>query len=999
MKKDRGIYLLLSVIVGTAIAFTTHERPQTGPPPEVVWADSVYESMSEQERLGQLFMIRAHSDKGEAHERQVRELIRKYKVGGLCFFQGTPERQVALINDYQEIASPLPLMVAIDGEWGLGMRLKNSTISFPKQLTLGAIRDNRLIYEMGAEIARQLKLVGVHVNFAPVADVNNNPANPVINERSFGEDRLNVAVKSYNYARGMEDHGIMACAKHFPGHGDTDVDSHHDLPVIRHPLSRLDSVELFPFRVLAEKGIGSMMVAHLHVPTFDERENRPTTLSYNTVTRLLQQGLGFDGLIFTDALEMKGVTKHFAPGEVEAEALLAGNDVLLLPEDIEAAFREIRAYLKAGKLQWKELEKSIKKILRAKYRLGLRRFEPLREDSLRARLNTGEAIALKRQLLAEALTLVRNPNDLIPFRDISGMQVASLSIGAEAPTPFQKRLLDYKQMPVLQTDKSVSKREAEQLLQQLEAAELVIVGLHGMSSSARRDFGISSSTRRLLYDLSQRKKVVLSVFGNPYSLRYFDRIPWVLQAYEESPEMQALAAEALFGALPIKGRLPITASEKSAFGKGVFTRQLSRFGYAPPESMGMDSATLGKIDRLMEKAIATRATPGGVVLVAKNNKIVYERAFGHHTYEAEKKVDKHDLYDLASLTKIASATLAVMKLYEQGKVALDTPMVRYLPNLEGTDKAELCLRDIMAHRAGLKDWIPFYKQTIYKNRRRRVRHRSAFYRSKAEQGYSLEVAEDLYLRNDIADSIFQAIRRSPLRPSPGYNYSDLGFYLIAEMVEALSGMPLDEYVDRHFFQPLGLQTACYRPLEQFPKARIAPTEKDRYFRLQTIHGYVHDMGAAMLGGVSGHAGLFADAKDVAILLQMLLNGGHYGGQRFLQAHTIRTFAHRHPEGTRRGLGFDMRQLDPSKWINLPADASKATFGHTGFTGTCAWADPEEELVYVFLSNRTFPTMNNYKLNKLRTRRRILSTVYEAIDQYQYFTALSTGSKERLAKKH
>ncbi len=957
--------------------------------PATAWADSVYNTMTETERLGQLFMIRAHSDLGPEHIQSVETQIKKYKVGGLCFFQGTPERQVELINQYQKLAEPVPLMMAIDGEWGLGMRMKSSTISFPRQLTLGAIQDNSLIYEMGTEIARQMKLAGIHVNFAPVADVNNNAANPVINNRSFGEDRMNVAAKSWRYAQGMQDNGMMACAKHFPGHGDTDVDSHYDLPVIRHDYGRLDSIELFPFRQLAKQGIGSMMVAHLNVPALDEREKRPTTLSYNTITNLLKEGLEYEGIVFTDALEMKGVTKHFESGEVEAEALVAGNDILLLPEDMEAAYREIRNYIEAGKLSWEELAPRVKKVLRAKYELGLQQFEPLRTDSLRERLNTDDALVLKRKLLANALTLVRNPNDLLPFRQLEGIKMASLSINASKVTPFQDRLQEYKKMPALQCGQAPSEREQARIIAELSKADIAIVGLHDMSSRASNDFGISGAARRMLQQLQQKTKVVLVVFGNPYSLKFFDEQEWVLEAYEDSPMMQHLAAEALFGARAIKGRLPITASPKSAFGDGVITGKLARFGFAPPASVGMDAATLAKIDEIAEQAIEARATPGCVVLVAKDQQIVYKKAFGHHTYSGAQPVHADDIYDLASVTKIAAATLAVMWLQEANQIHLDTPIVHYLPELEGTNKAQLRLRDIMAHQAGLEDWIPFYKQTLVHTRKGRILHSRDFFRRMPEPGFSTEVAPDMYLRDDFKASLFQQIFDSSVDDNPRYKYSDLGFYLIAKMVDRLTGMPLDEFTRRLFYKPMGLETATYRPLERFEPIDIAPTEIDNYFRKQALRGYVHDMGSAMLGGVSGHAGLFSNAQDLAAIMQMLLNGGLYSDQQLLNAETIEAFAQRHPKSTRRGIGFDMRQLDPSKWINLPADASDAAFGHTGFTGTCAWADPEENLVFVFLSNRTFPDMNNYRLNKLRTRHRILSTVYEAIEQYEYLTDANT----------
>ncbi len=978
MKKPTTLYLSLALL---ALCTTLH-----GQSPAHIWADSLYATLSEQERLGQLFMIRAHSDKGPAHVADVKAQIEKYKVGGLCFFQGTPKAQVQLINEYQAMASPVPLMMAIDGEWGLGMRMKATTMSFPKQLTLGAIQDNRLIYDMGAEIARQMKVAGIHVNFAPVADVNNNPANPVINNRSFGEDRLNVAAKSWRYAQGMQDHGVMACAKHFPGHGDTNVDSHYDLPVINHGLDRLDSIELFPFRELAKRGIGSMMVAHLNVPTLDARENRPTTLSYGTVTRLLKEGLEYDGLIFTDALEMKGVTKHFESGQVEAEALVAGNDVLLLPEDMEAAFSEIRKYLADGRLSWEQLEHSIKKVLRAKYELGVTQFEPLSTDELHEQLHTDDAYQLKRELLANALTLVRNPEGLIPFQDLSATKMAALDIGRSTASPFQQRLLEYRQMPTFQAPASLPLDQQRKLMRELSQADVVIVGLHNMNKSAEQQFGISGNAREFLRVLNEQTKVVLTVFGNPYSLQYFDDIPWVLEAYEEEEDMQALAAEGLFGARAFRGRLPVTASPISRFGDGVITRPIGRFGFAPPQEAGMDAATLAEIDGIVEEAIAERATPGCVVLVAKDEKIVLKKAYGYHTYAKEQRVQEDDVYDLASITKIAASTLAVMKLAEQGLADLDAPLANYLPQLAGTNKAALTLRDIMAHRAGLKDWIPFYQRTVARNGKRMVRDKT-LYRAAAEPGFSTAVAPQLFLKDDFRMAIFQEIYDSPVDERPRYKYSDLGFYLIADLVERLSGQPLDQFVKGHFYQPLNLESAGFNPMLRGFADRIPPTEIDDYFRLQAVRGYVHDMGAAMLGGVSGHAGLFSNAKDLAVLMQMLLNGGSYGGEQLLAAETIRQFTSRHPKSTRRGIGFDMKQLDHSRWMNLPPEAANGTFGHTGFTGTCTWADPEQNLVFVFLSNRTYPDMSNFKLNKLGTRRRILSVIYESIAQYEQQTAM------------
>lgn len=978
--------LAISFMIGLMFIISTQSSSyDTSPTPnealrEKQWVDSIYAAMTLDERIGQLFMIRAHSDKGAEYAEKVARQIQKYQVGSLCFFQGTPDVQVKLINQYQTLNRHVPLMIAMDAEWGLGMRMKSSTISFPRQLTLGAIQDNRLIYEMGKTVADQLKRAGVHINFAPVADVNNNAANPVINTRSFGEDRYNVAVKSYMYMKGMQDNGVMACAKHFPGHGDTDVDSHLDLPVIKHDRNRLDSVELYPFQVLAEQGIGSFMVAHLSVPTFEKRPNRPTSLSRPTITGLLREEMGYDGLIFTDALEMKGVTKYFEPGEVEAEALLAGNDILCLPEDIAASFERIKEYIYDGKIEQSQIEESVKRVLRAKYQLGLIKFTPIPEENIRTELNNSKALALKQQLFEQAITLVRNSNNLLPFKQVDSLSVASLALGTQKKTVFQERLDDYMSMPHYQTDKNVTSADMRSLMQQLEGREIVIVSLNGLSGYASRNFGITETERQFIKQLAARKKVILVHFGNPYALKYFDDLQWLINANDEDPLAQDVAAQAIFGAISMRGRLPVTASPLSKFNTGITTNQTYRLGFSYPESVGLNSDTLARIDALMQEAIRGNATPGGVVLVAKDGKIVYQKAFGHHTTSRSKSVKTDDIYDLASITKIAASTISVMKLQEQGKISIYQPLERYVDNATGTNKADLTLLDIMAHRAGLRSWIPFYEQTIAGAARGSASISSNFYSRRPAGNFQAKVTDQLYLRKDFQDSIWQQIYSSEISPVKDYVYSDLGYYMIAEMIAQQTGKTIDEYVQETFYQPLGLKTATYNPLNEFDKSRIVPTEEDRYWRNQKVHGYVHDMGAAMLNGVSGHAGLFANAQDVAVLMQMLLNMGYYGGQQYLTPATIQLFTTRHPDETRRGIGFDMLELSPDKEPNLSTKASERTFGHLGFTGTATWADPDQNLVFVLLTNRTYPSMRNNKFSKLDYRPRIQEIVYNALEQ-------------------
>lgn len=947
-------------------------------PQETQWVDSVFQSLNPDQRLGQLFMVRAHSNFGADHVRKVEQLITNHHIGGLCFFQGTPEEQLRLTERYQR-RSNLPLLVSMDAEWGLGMRMPASTISFPKQLALGALQDNRLIYEMGAEIARQLKRMGVHVSFSPVVDINNNPENPVIGTRSFGEDRYNVTVKSYMYMKGLQDHGVMACAKHFPGHGDTDVDSHKDLPVIPFERSRLDSVELYPFRALVQHGVGSVMVAHLEVPALDDRQNRPTTLSQSTVSNLLREDLRFDGLIYTDALDMKGVTKYFDPGAVEAEALLAGADVLLLPEDIPAAVRTIRAYVADGKIDQERIDRSIKRILLAKYRLGLFQPRNLPAANLRSDLNQSAAVDLKQQLYEHSLTLVRATPNLLPIGPLDSLNLAALAIGTRQRNTFQNRLADYSSIDLLQTANSLSAAAQEELFQRLRKEDLVIVSFHASGKSFLEPVDVQNSVVNLLTRLQEQTQVLVTVFGSPYALEKLDALDNVLVAYSNEEMAQDVAAQGIFGAIPISGRLPVTASRRSHFNSGVVTQKNFRMGYAAPIRVGLSGDQLERqVDDIVAEAIEEKATPGCVVLVARKGQIVFEKAYGHHTYARKRPVKTDDLYDLASVTKIAASTMAVMDLFERGLVDIHDPIGEYLPQLKATNKGRLVISDILAHRAGLQAWIPFYTKTM-SGTRQRPKPSSTYYRPQPGGDFVVEVTDKLYMDIDYVGEIWDQIIQSDLRQPGSYRYSDLGFYLLAELVEDVSGENLADYVQRHFYRPLGLHELTYQPLKQFPRDQVVPTEEDHYFRGQRIQGYVHDMGAAMLGGVSGHAGLFGSAHDLAVLMQLLLQDGAYGDRRYLDQRTVRAFTHRYQTDTRRGLGFDMKQLNEDRSLNMADAASARTFGHQGFTGTCVWVDPKEDLIFVFLSNRTYPSMRNYRLNKLDIRERVHAAVYDAID--------------------
>lgn len=945
---------------------------------EEAWVAAQLDSLSLDERIGQLLMIRAHSNLGPTHEAEVEQIIRQYHAGGLIFFQGTAKHQARLTNRYQALARRVPLLVAIDGEWGLGMRLKSTTLSYPRQLTLGAIQDNRLIYQMGHQIAKECRRIGVHVNFAPVIDVNNNPLNPVINDRSFGEDRHNVTAKSFMYMKGLQDGQVLASAKHFPGHGDTDVDSHYDLPVIHHDRARLDSVELFPFRVLAQHNAGSMMIAHLSIPALDSTPNLPASLSPRIIDTLLLQQLGYQGLIFTDGLEMEGVRKYHRDGELEVKALIAGNDILLLPQDVPTAVRAIKAALDSGRLSEALIDHKVRKILRTKYHLGLTTPSTIELKGLHEDLHSPKGLALKRRLYEAALTAVRNDDQALPIARDPALKVATLSLGTRSRTAFQRSIDAYAPQAKHYTGSlRLSNARRRTLLNTLKGQDVVVIGLHQLNKKDRTTFGLSANVPQLITELQQHTQVVTVLFGSPYALKLLDTADNVVVAYQDEDMTHEVAAKALFGGSRITGRLPITASAKSPYGAGVNIGRDQVLQYAAPSDVGMNADVLSRIDAIAQEAIAKGAMPGLQVLIAKDNQIVYHKAFGHHTYAQRVPMRKSDIFDLASVTKICAATVSVMKLVDEGRVDLDQTLGTYIPRLRGTNKEDLILRDVMAHRARLKAWIPFYKETVIG--KRHPTYAPGLYRTTPSDSFALKVTDSLYLRNDYADTIYQRIIDSPLRNRPGYKYSDLGFYLVRNLVESVTKTPFEEYVQTTFYQPMGLTTMGYNPKERFDVSRMPPTEEDDYFRNGVVQGYVHDMGAAMLNGVSGHAGLFASPKDVAAMLQMLLNNGSYNGREFFKPATVAQFATRHPDSRRRGIGFDMKDLGARKMTHVSELASSRAFGHLGFTGISAWADPQHNLIFVFCSNRTYPSMNNRKIVTMDIRPRMQSVAYRALE--------------------
>lgn len=943
------------------------------------WVDSVFNSLSDDERIAQLMVIRAHSNLGPDHVEKVTSDIRKYNVGALCFFQGGPVRQANLTNFYQSIAKT-PLMVTIDGEWGLGMRL-DSVTKFPFQLTMGSIRDERLIYEAGLAIGEQCKRIGVHVNYAPVVDINNNPNNPVIGYRSFGEDKDKVSRYGVAIMKGMQDAGIMACAKHFPGHGDVDVDSHYDLPIIRKSKTQLDSLELVPFKAVFDAGIGSVMIAHLSIPAIDNTANRATSISKNNVTDLLRIKMGYQGLTFTDALEMKGVAKYFPDGVISVEALVAGNDMLCLPASVKQSIEAVRKAIDDKKLSWEDIYSKTRKVLAAKFDLGLNRTQWVDTSNLLADLNA-KTDAIRYEVAKHSITLLtqasmtasRNDYAMVPLSKMNKpagpAKIAYVGIGLSELSDFGKRLQQDFGADVFTFSYKDGQDKADAILQAVPKDgkyDAIVVGIHNYSLRPADNFGISPAAINLFKQLNFIKTITLT-FGNVLATKNFCEAWTLLACYQDDALTQKAAADYLSGQFELQGTLPVSVCIYK-YGTGIVKNE--------KDPSWHHTEQLVKVDSIVTGAIAQKVFPGSVVMAVHEGEIVYHKAFGNYRYESSPAMTLESIFDLASVTKISATTISVMKLYEQGKLDLKKKLGDYLPMVRGTNKENLGIEDILLHQAGLVPFIAFYKETIDE---KTGAPNPAVYRSQPEPGFTVRVADGIYMRNDWEDTMFARILKSPLGPQGKYVYSDNDFIFLGKIVEQISGMKLDEYVQKNFYRPMGMVSTGFKPRERFAVAKMVPTETEKHFRRQTTQGDVHDEGASMFGGVAGHAGLFSNAYDLAMLYQMLLNGGEFNGVRYLDRETIDLFTAYHSRNSRRGYGFDKPEKDnatrkepyPSSMI------SSRGYGHTGFTGTCVWVDPKYNIVYVFLSNRVYPTRDNNKLGQLGIRGKIQDAIYQAL---------------------
>lgn len=929
----------------------------------MAWTDSVFNTLSMDERIGQLFMVIADVKTTNQNMQRLLRYVNELNIGGVLFHKGSPEVQAQLTNRMQE-ASKVPLLVSLDGEWGLSMRL-SGTPRFPKNMMLGAIENDLLIRKYGEEVARQCKEMGIHINFAPDLDVNSNVDNPVIGIRSFGEDPAAVADKGIAYASGLEEGGIMAVAKHFPGHGDTSDDSHETLPVIYHSRARLDSVELFPFKQYIQKGFAGVMTAHLYIPALDKRKNLPSSLSEKVVKGLLQDELGFQGLCFTDALAMKGAGNDKAENPC-VKALLAGNDILLAPYAPISDYKAVKEAIEGGIIPMKLVEDKCKKILQYKYVAGLNRYQPIPLKGLSDRLNTAHAAWLAAQLNAEAITLLKNEDDVVPLKKLDQKKIAVLSIGSGVTSDFEETVSKYVKADYFTITRSSSASKIQQIYTKLDKYDLVICAVHT----------VRIPESQALRKLAERKQLVYAFFTIPYFCKSYkqsiEKAKAVVMGYEGTPFAQQYAAQVIFGGIGAKGKLPVSIPDLYYAGTGIFTEKV-RLGYHEPEAVGLNAERLAEIGSIAEEGLQAKAYPGCQLLVAKDGWIVYNRAFGSYTYSKEQPVTTESVYDLASASKAAGTLLAVMKAYDEKKFKLTDKISTYIPELKDSNKSNITIRELLFHQSGLVPTINFYTKAMEKGR-----FKPDLVSSKSSPEYTWKVADGIYLEPSFQDTITQMIKRSKLGPKR-YRYSCVNFILLKMMTEEQLLRPMDDVLESAFWAPLGAWHTTYNPLEKMDSVEIVPTEYDKIVRHQLIRGYVHDEAAAFQGGVSGNAGLFSNANDLAKVLQLYLNDGSYGGEQLLSAETVRLFTQTKSPTCRRGLGFD-KPATGGKASPCGSLASPSVYGHTGFTGTCFWVDPDQQLIYIFLSNRVYPTRSNNKLSSLNIRTRIQDTIYKAIEK-------------------
>ena len=936
------------------------------------WADSVFKTLSEDERIAQLIMVRLSGIDLKTriisfYDSTIERDIKKYNIGGICLFQGSPVKQAALINKFQAIAKT-PILIAIDGENGVGMRF-DSVAALPRMMMLGALKDKSLAYKYGQWVGEQCKQMGIQINFAPVADINNNPNNPVINDRSFGENKYEVAELAIQYMLGMKSQGIMGSAKHFPGHGDVDVDSHLALPAIYKSTEQLDSLELYPFKKLFDAGIGSAMVGHLYIPVYDSNANRASSISPAIVSGLLKKQMGFKGIVFTDGLEMKGVSAVFPDGAAGVESLVAGNDMLCLPGEVPVVIEKVKEAIKAKRISWEQINEHVMKVLEVKYNQGMESLQPINTEGLTKILNL-RTDSIRKEITENTITLAKyDDNSSFPLVQNKKGIYSLLEIVKNRTSVFSMEMRKQYNADVYHLENSMNQMQADSIakLILLKNYKKLIIAIHELPRYPANNFNLSDVSIKTVDGLKEQIPSTVFIFGNPYAAKFFSSSKNILICYDDEKITQQVASQMMIGKLNTIGKLPVSITDDMKEGIGFHSISMEK------NKISNYSSTY-KIDSIANDAIRRKATPGIVLLVLRDGKIALQKTYGHFTYDSSAKTTMDGVYDMASVTKICATSLSVMKLFDEKKLELDKTLGDYLPWVKGTNKEKLIIKDILLHQAGLKAFIPFYKEISDSITNKAM---PAYFSKIQKEGFGIKVDDSIYMRTDWRDTMYSRILTSVLEKPIKYIYSDNDFIFMGEIVKAITGQSIDQYAWNNFYRPLGFRSTGFNPTNFINKKTIVPTEQDPYFRERLIQGTVHDPGAAMFGGVAGHAGLFSNAYEIGVLMQLLLNKGIINEKRFIAASTIEMFTDYQSDISRRGLGFDKPEKDnETRKVPYPAmNVSLKTFGHTGFTGTCAWVDPEKKIVFVMLANRVHPIAKNL-FGDLNVRGKIMEEIFK-----------------------
>ena len=932
-------------------------------PPEKKWVDSVYSSLTTEEKVAQLFVNWVSPEQSNFDE--VKKLVVEDKIGGLIFSIGTTKTHIDWLNKFQSFAKT-PLLISMDAEWGPSQRLSD-VFAHPWNMTLGAIQDDSLVRDISKRIAEQNKELGVHINFSPSVDVNNNSKNPIIGNRSFGEDPINVYKKAKAYIHGHKDVGVYTSIKHFPGHGDTDKDSHKTLPVISGNMKRLNSIELFPFKKLIEDGLAeSIMLAHLNVPAIDK--NYPSSLSSKTVNKLLREKYNFNGIIVTDALDMKGVLQE--PNlNVDLRAFQVGNDILLMSTSVSSGVKVITESYNKGRISEARLSKSVKKILSLKAKSGLNNYKEIISKNILEKVNTPKDSLLYSKAMESAITLVKNNDEILPLS--TNKKYLHVSFGKNKNSEYLTNKMDlYVDIEKFESDDYSS-------IYNKTDYDAIIISYHGSSSSPYASNIIPDKIVGEIENISKFNNVILNLFLNPYSLNSFksiDNFESIIISYQNNMISQEISADLMFGVRSFKGKIPVSNNfYKVKHGLAFDKKEI--LGFSRPVYEGFNSKKLSFLDSIALRSIDSMIAPAIQMLVSKNGKVVYNKSFGHHTYQKKVKLENDHVFDLSSITKIIATMPLVLQEYDKGELKLNTKLSELFPNKRLKDKGQIPLKEMLSHYARLRPWIPFYEETLDS----KEKPKSRFYKSNSKSSFSTPVSENLFLKTNYREKIFKSIINSELREDLEYKYSDLPFYFLKFWFEDKYNIPLNVLANDRVFKRLGLKRTMFNPHKKISLDEIVPSERDDFFRYSKLHGYVHDEGAAMLGGISGHAGLFSNSYEVAIVLQAMIQKGMYDNLTLFSNESFEkfNFCYFCEDDNRSGVGFDKPQIE-GKHASTFGGVSKESFGHYGYTGSMAWADPEEDLIFIFLSNRTYPTRENTLLQTSNTRTRSQEIVYKSI---------------------